>query len=235
MASIYELALCSQAVYSDNPRVDGWGLIRFFNYPSVGFFAAIFHKNHEEFVLAIRGTDQVLHDVPSDLRITVGLPPKQAWQARFSCRKAYELAHMRPLTLTGHSLGGGLASYASAVQTALPVVTFNSPGMYNSVTGGFWGIAYQSRQLENNTNGIRTYIDEHNKAIHLRSEGDMVSTGTGAHIINNRITINDNPSCSGLRFSFIKRAKYRLCTHSIDNMVEVISRNEKFKEEINWA
>ena len=105
MASIYELALCSQAVYSDTPRVDGWGLIRFFNYPSVGFFAAIFHKNHEEFVLAIHGTDQVLHDVPSDIRITVGLPPKQAWQARFSCRKAYELAHMRPLTLTGHSLG----------------------------------------------------------------------------------------------------------------------------------
>lgn len=239
MPSVLELAEICNASYDFKPKVSGWELAYpTFNFTRNGFFGAILRKS-EEHVMVFRGTNDLIKDVVSDTTLALGFPPQQYYSAKQALSIAinhYGLSTAN-LTLTGHSLGGGLASMVSARDENLPVVTFNSPGMYRATTNA--GVRLASKyNYSTNKYGIKTYVEEFKKVLHIRSEGDLVSIGTGRKIINNNRTLA-NPICPKVEgWKPITRTSHEvaraLCAHSMDNMLTIIKNIPEFNEDILW-
>ncbi len=241
MPSVLELAEICNASYDSNPNVDGWKAVKpFYNFLSnKGFFAAVFRKG-EEHVMVFRGTDDETHDIVSDATLTLGYPPQQYYAAK----QAYSMfsrkypKYKNDVTFTGHSLGGGLAAILSARDNNLPVVTFNSPGMLRAATNaGAFGLRGHYNYWINK-NGIRTYMNEFDKVLHIRSEWDLVSIGTGKKIISNTRTLA-NPGCpdivKGNGIQLLAQATARaFCAHSMSNLLSVIRTMPEFRENIKW-
>ena len=142
MVSETELALFSYSVYvqSDENSIaipPIWERKDLSRVGSFGFAAAVFQNTQTgEYVIAFRGTDSVLADfiggnVPA---ATGGLSP-QVSQAIETIADVLHQAQGHPVVLTGHSLGGGLASIG-AVFFDLPAVTFATAPFENSVRNG---------------------------------------------------------------------------------------------------
>ncbi|MGV8959581.1 MAG: XVIPCD domain-containing protein [Stenotrophomonas sp.] len=94
-----------------------------------GFDAGFYRGPEGQVVLAFCGTDQG-RDWPQNLGQGIGLQTKQYEDAIELGRQAKK-AYGQELLLTGHSLGGGLAS-AAAVISNTPAVTYNSAGVHNN-------------------------------------------------------------------------------------------------------
>jgi hypothetical protein len=127
MASFYEMAQLSQAVYDSPPSsVEGWTLRKFQQAGSGylhGLQAAAFTKAGET-VVAFRGTHTKV-DVGADLQLGTG------WNtAHFAAAEEFtsEFAGAADLTLTGHSLGGAIAQIVGNRQSK-PFATYNAPGV----------------------------------------------------------------------------------------------------------
>jgi hypothetical protein len=73
-------------------------------------------------------TGKLLSDLSADLRIGLRILPNQTSSARKMVRAAKEIAGGRRVSVTGHSLGGGLAQ-SVAVWEEVPFITFNAPAM----------------------------------------------------------------------------------------------------------
>lgn len=144
MASVHDLCLLSSAVYdTDGGATAGksgrWVTKRppFGNADS-GFYAVLFQAGYET-VFAIRGTDFTQgSDLGADLELAVGSVPHQFPKADTAFKAALQFNGNRPMYLTGHSLGGGLASMLGA-KHKMPTVTFNAPGMMRSYTSATSG------------------------------------------------------------------------------------------------
>jgi hypothetical protein len=251
MPSVYELAKICQASYSYQPQVDGWETLQpVYNFLSnKGFFAAMLRKD-DEYVMVFRGTDDATNDMISNASLSLGFSPQQYYSANMALTMALKKygSASGTLTLTGHSLGGGLAALVSAREHKIPVVTFNSPGMYRAATlsglgGDLPGMSFgKVVSLVNHfrdRNGIRSYIDNFKKVLHIRSEYDLVSIGTGRKITGRNVTL-ENPFCpkpeGKLVIDFASQAAARsLCVHSIDKLEMVIRGIPEFHEEIDWS
>jgi nucleoid-associated protein YgaU len=138
MATVLALARLSEAVYETDKGalaapVQGWEIIKPFGNPKSGFYAVLFKQiTNKEPVLAIRGTDFTQgSDLGADAQLAVGSVPHQLEDAEGALKLALSGLVQRSLYVTGHSLGGGLASLLGA-RHHLPTVTFNAPGMQNS-------------------------------------------------------------------------------------------------------
>lgn len=94
--------------------------------PGSGFAARIYTDDQGRYVLAFRGTDEG-SDWKHNLRQGLGFDDIQYREATQLARKA-SAAFGENLVITGHSLGGGLATMASFVAGA-PAVTFNAAGL----------------------------------------------------------------------------------------------------------
>ena len=75
---------------------------------------------------------KLLSDLGADLRIGMRILPNQASSARQMVKAAKDIAAGRRVSVTGHSLGGGLAQIMG-VWEEVPFVTFNAPAMKNVV------------------------------------------------------------------------------------------------------
>ena len=119
MATIAELARMSLDVYEADSSMSGaWSRVAPFGDSKAGFFAAVFRKG-DEWCLAFRGTDDVLHDGLADLQIALGKYPLQFLEAAMaysSVRTVLQSHSVSRFLLTGHSLGGGLASGSRKVR-----------------------------------------------------------------------------------------------------------------------
>lgn len=97
-----------------------------------GFKASLYYNEKENlYILAFTGTEN-LKDWITDIRQGIGLDDKKRGQYRKAIEladKVQEYAGQKNLIITGHSLGGGLASIAS-VATGCNAYTFNAAGLH---------------------------------------------------------------------------------------------------------
>ena len=175
--TVHQLSLLALAVY-DNPSsgIDGWRVVRQFGSFTQGFYAALFAKGRT-LALALRGTDDGWDIIP-DLLIFMGQLPDQYAHATaaFDRSASYIGAGgmFKKFALTGHSLGGGLATLL-AVQTGHPAVTFNAPGVSRSLASSLPSLT---------TTITSTLPGDAAKArvVNIRANFDIVSIGTGPQV-----------------------------------------------------
>ncbi len=102
--------------------------------PKDGFQAYLYQGSDGTYYLAFRGTElKDFRDIMTDGRQGVGLSDSQYQQAFLLAERVK--ATLGPgdrLILTGHSLGGGLASYA-AIRLGLEAIVFNPASVHASV------------------------------------------------------------------------------------------------------
>jgi hypothetical protein len=98
-----------------------------------GFKASLYYNEKEKlYILAFAGTED-LKDWITDIRQGVGLDDGKKGQYHKAAEladKVQEYTGQKNLIITGHSLGGGLASIASAV-TGSKAYTFNAAGLHS--------------------------------------------------------------------------------------------------------
>lgn len=128
MATVMEYAELADAVYDDDPAVDGWRRIGFCPSGSgitQAFQGAAFTKNGET-VFAFKGTSGG-RDVMADIKLATGMNTYQYSSAREFVVNTVN--HQRVnVSLCGHSLGGAIAQIIGN-RMGLPFVTFNAPGV----------------------------------------------------------------------------------------------------------
>lgn len=232
MASVFDLAnLSGMAYHFNKSSFNNWVRIRNFGVPSgKGFYAEIYaNTSKKEAVLSIRGTDfdsGDKSDLLSDAQLATGNTPSQYKRAR----EAYELAkteaqkaygYNHALYLTGHSLGGGLASLVSAYKGGLPTVTFNAPGMKRAYIGGHF------IKIIGHINF--SYVNT-SKMLHIRATGDVVSRGTGDHMGKVEDVYVDNWGDGKI----IGTSRH-LAQHSIANMIESLRTKPWYHDDLKWA
>ena len=102
-----------------------------------GFAANIYRDANGDYVLAFAGTDPTsVSDWATNAQQGMGGLSAQHLQAIALAQHLASAVGSENMVLTGHSLGGGLASTAS-VATDVPAVTFNAAGVHpNTVPGG---------------------------------------------------------------------------------------------------
>ncbi len=151
MPTIAELGAFSADVYSSPPK--GLPLWRPLDHcptlavPACGFFGAAFiSRGRGEVVVAFRGTEPSDgEDIVADRLIAMGTPP---WRQYGSAKQLAEIAARTAkargfrLYITGHSLGGGLASMVAAQLRGSIGVTFNGPGLLRMLANGTQGSSY---------------------------------------------------------------------------------------------
>jgi type VI secretion system secreted protein VgrG len=102
-----------------------------------GFYAALYQSEIDgHYVLTFRGTEMTTwQDWVMGNSQNVGLPAPQYAQAMSLARQVHAV-YGDNLAITGHSLGGGLASTAS-LATGVPADTFNAAGVHRNTYLGY--------------------------------------------------------------------------------------------------
>jgi hypothetical protein len=185
------------------------------------------NESKKEIALAIRGTDfrnKDLGDFFADLQIALGKVPYQLRAAKraFSTEETYAIDRDYDLFLTGHSLGGGIASLVAAKQPSKPpVVTFNSPGMRISFVKSHILDAVGRYTYQN-------YCDI-SKFLHIRAHGDLVSRGSGPHMGKVEFVYVDEWGDEK-----VLGASRHLAQHSIDNMVKCLRPKTWYHKDLKF-
>lgn len=232
MASVRDLAKLSALAYQPSIlNYNDWNKIHTYgSYTGVGFSAGLYvNKKLNEAVFAIRGTDgnaKDMDDFLADLSFAFRRKPEQFHEASkaFILAKALTDVSLRrdhTLYLTGHSLGGALASLVSAENRGLPTVTFNSPGMKNThLSGKFYlHIVYLWNKYD------FKFIKK-DKMLHVRTTGDIVSRATGPNMGSVKEVYVDKWGTSvGSRL---------VEQHSINNMFDSMSGIPWTLEQLGW-
>ena len=118
-------------------------------------------------------TTAMIFDAFQEFLTFIGIPD----DAQYKYQEVMEylahrnLTHADNVVLTGHSLGGGIASIAGAI-AKFPTVTFLSPGMYQTASKFFYHSLKDSRQI------VETV---HNQSVAIQVENDFVGKYLDSH------------------------------------------------------
>ena len=141
--------------------------------------AALYTDGNGHYVLAFAGTDSV-SDALTDVYQGVGLDTRQYEQGR-SLAESLKAEYGDNLVMTGHSLGGGVASYA-ALATDSPAVTFNAAGLSDANMEGV-GLDWQAgRQQVAESGQVRAYHVESDVLTNTQEEFDDIPDAVGTPI-----------------------------------------------------
>lgn len=200
--AMLDRARLSDAVYEVGKTPAGWKFLEGGEKDS-GFKWGVYERTlddgSKERVLAIAGTDlgfgskrEVVDttrdfwtDATQALKDPDGLPPTQYTEALTETLRQMQQAQKDgvPLSITGHSLGGGLAQYAS-LMTGTPATVFNSAPLGPSTR------AQLPRDVDDSL------------ITNVRTEGDLVSEGA-QHVRNGKqygeqVVIKPQPGTPGI-------------------------------------
>jgi hypothetical protein len=142
--------------------------------PSGSGLRASVYESNGRYVLAFAGTNSG-GDIGADAYQAFGLPTEQYHQASAIAQKA-SAAFGDNLVFTGHSLGGGLASYA-ALQTGRPAVTFNAAGLHDLTLGstpGTFGPDDPDEARQRAANGLVRSYHVANEPLSSAQEGSGI-------------------------------------------------------------
>lgn len=110
--------------------------------PANGFQGAIF-ESADEVICAYKGSKGGMRDKTTtgyddwsvnDVQIALNRIPSQVPAATNFLNQAKHIAGNKPVSVVGHSLGGGLAQFVGYTEST-QFVTFNAPGMRNNLPG----------------------------------------------------------------------------------------------------
>lgn len=158
-------------------------------------FRAIALQSGDKVIVAFAGTDpKSPGDIANDIAQGVGFAPSQYKQAVAFAQKWENKAGNANVKLTGHSLGGGLAAYAS-IKTGVKATTVNSAPLALTNIGGN-PFSDKVRNNPNITNyyvpgEILTVIDSQNRLDMRPGNGIAVE---GENSILNPLSIGKNHS-----------------------------------------
>lgn len=219
MATIGAYAKFADAVYERDRAwaIGGWACQKWENgtWYGNGFQGGIF-ANRREIIVACKGTSPTTQtavaDVSADLRLALGVLPNQAGSAYRMAKAAVQIANGRPVTITGHSLGGAL-SQVVGTWCNIPFVTFNAPPMKAQVklsTFNFLKPLQMARSLSSPSTG----------AIYggwnFRVKGDLISWAAVDQHIGVLVELN-SPGSGG--------------NHLIKTCVDALSQTDWFEME----
>jgi len=244
MTSVVDLAKLSDAVYQDQVSVGEW-LRRGLPYTieSSSFKSALYqNRRTADFALTIAGTSPTeLDDLRSDYQLAMGRMPDQ-YRVALSAYSAAadQTGGLVGFYLTGHSLGGGLASMLGK-QFGDPLVTFNAPGMARAFA-----------DLQSNNPGMGVARDEDRKVLHICAFFDVVSRGTGRHMgaegsvqrihtgavgtstivagVVGTLVTGGNPLVGAAAAAGVTALK----AHGITRMIPVLENNSEYTRPLDW-
>ncbi len=245
MTSVVDLAKLSDAVYSDKAKVEQWLRVGLpFTVQDSGFKSGLYQSmKTDDYALAIAGTEITdTDDLLSDIQLALARMPNQFRVARSAYFSASETTGgFSPLYLTGHSLGGGLASMLGK-QFGNPLVTFNAPGMARAFA-----------DLENKEPGIAVASDDKRKVLHVCAFFDVVSRGTGKHLglpgsVKRHYagSVGVNTVIGGLLGTLVSAgnpvagaagaiAATALTAHGITRLIPVLEKKAEYAKALEWA
>lgn len=140
-----------------------------------GFKGCIYRSPHEV-VIAFKGTGggRGFQDLLADAKLAVGVIPREATAANILFEKAQKVfanSSDRPITVVGHSLGGGL-SQVIAHWYKLRFVTFNAPPMGSCVQKAKLNL-FKPEQM---VRAIKASTKSANAGTNYRLQGDVISS-----------------------------------------------------------
>ncbi len=163
----------------DNWEVQTWEDGTFFG---DGFQGGIW-QNDTDVVVGCCGTNprqigKFFSDISADIRIGVHILPNQCSSAREMVRQAKRMAKGRKVSVTGHSLGGGLAQVV-AVWEGVPFVSFNAPAMKLTLQAAQVNIFKPMMMIRT----IKAKSASDSSGLNFRIDGDIVSSKVlGDHV-----------------------------------------------------
>lgn len=183
----------------------------------------------KEAVVAIQGTvPSKLGDLMADLQIIVGLLPQYCAAADKLLTYARRTFGGYRVTLTGHSLGGGMAQVLGH-WSGLPFVTFNAPGMWGDLQRAKFlgGLAIATGNVPvAAVVGVANTVKSWQGAVNgSQLAKQRASTG------RNFRCIYDPVSAYGMHYGPVTRLYYNggLIGHSMDLMLKEIEKNGRWR------
>jgi hypothetical protein len=181
MATCLDYAKIAYAAYFTAPSqyyetppghaVDDWVVQR---WAEGGFFGDGFQggiwQSDTDVIVGCCGTNpnqkgKLVKDLLADVRIGLNIMPNQASSARKMIDLARSLANGRRISVTGHSLGGGLAQVLG-VWEDVPFVTFNAPAMAHTLKAA--KVNFFKPQVMQRTRGV---VDGTTPGVNFRIRG----------------------------------------------------------------
>jgi pimeloyl-ACP methyl ester carboxylesterase len=227
------LARLAQHAYSpDTAPAAGWTVVgstaleamaldpHAFANRGTGFSATLYRHAAAGYVLAFRGTDEYL-DWVANLHQAGGVQGGQYVEGARLAQNVRAALGDRLVALTGHSLGGGIASVAS-IRTSVPAVTFNAAGVHDHTIERFGD--GRDRASIAASGLIRRYTVD-NDILTVLQEQDLRTRFFLADALGTRIRLADPDPLSFLEKTLRpRRILHAIESHSMDAVLRAMDQ-----------
>ncbi|WP_145534424.1 phospholipase [Yersinia thracica] len=231
----YSLALLAKDVYapvagslsgftrlSDNALLSA-GIDPASLFDSASGFQAGIYSDNQQYVLSFAGTNDI-QDWLSNLRQATGYEDIQYNQS-VALGKTAKMAFGDALVITGHSLGGGLATTA-ALASGTFAVTFNAAGVSDPTLNRLELNPAQARQSAEN-GAVRRYSEQYDLLTDTQESTSLIPDAIG-----HKITLANSDKLSGVNdWLPHKHLERSLAAHGIDKVLSSMSKEKPWEQQ----
>ena len=187
-----------------------------------GFQAGIYSDN-QQYVLSFAGTNDI-QDWLSNIRQATGYEDVQYNQA-VALGKTAKMAFGDALVITGHSLGGGLATTA-ALASGTFAVTFNAAGVSDHTLNRLGMNPSQARQLAE-SGGVRRYSEQFDLLTETQESTSLIPDAIG-----HKITLANSDKLTGVNdWLPHKHLERSLAAHGIDKVLSSMNEQQPWERQ----